>query len=291
MDHTSLTEFGEKGFLVFKRFLKKQDLNRVRRDAQQVFISQMIHKGLLERGTVSERDVEAAMYKFFAVHQEEFLNCGKQVQYLLSLHRIGVHPSIERKLYELGLCFPNISTRPLLSISSRHVSKKDSYWLSPPHQDWRSMQGSLDSVVVWLPLVDVDASLGALKVVPGSHKRGLLATELVDDFGIVSQFRDEEFVSVEMEMGDALFFSSFLVHRSGTNVTESIRWSAHFRYNNMEEASFVKRGYPHAYRYVVAQELLTPDFIPDQTCLSEFWTRKANPALDQRPSAHLNTAN
>ena len=47
--------------------------------------------------------------------------------------------------------------------------------------------------------------------------------------------------------GDLLAFSAFLVHRSGTNSTESIRWSCHFRYNDLAEATFVERGYPHAY--------------------------------------------
>ena len=75
------------------------------------------------------------------------------------------------------------------------------------------MQGSLDSVVVWTPLVDVDLSLGAIQAAPGSHRCGLLAEDYTDDFGIVTQFSDEDFVSVEMRKGGALFFSAFLKGR------------------------------------------------------------------------------
>ena len=63
-----------------------------------------------------------------------------------------------------------------------------------------------------------------------------------------------------MEQGDVIFFSSFLIHRSGTNETEHIRWSTHFRYNDLDEKSFVERGYPHAYIYKPVDEYLTPYF-------------------------------
>ena len=122
------------------------------------------------------------------------------------------------------------------------------------------MQGSLNSVVVWIPLHDIDRSLGALEVVPESHRLGLLTTEVVERFGKVDQFADTDFQSIEVEQGDLLVFSSFLVHRSGTNSTDSIRWSCHFRYNDLADATFIERGYPHAYVYHPVDELLTPGF-------------------------------
>ena len=133
------------------------------------------------------------------------------------------------------------------------------------------MQGSLDSIVVWVPLVDVDASLGALEVVPGSHKLGLLTTEVVNSFGKVDQFTDDQFISVKVTRGDVLFFSTFLVHRSGVNTTESIRWSCHFRYNNLAEKTFIERGYPHPYIYKPQDELITPNF-PQTGSVAELFT-------------------
>lgn len=54
--------------------------------------------------------------------------------------------------------------------------------------------------------------------------------------------------------------SSFLLHRSGINSTPSIRWSCHFRYNNLAESTFVQRGYPHSFLSKPSEQLLTPDF-------------------------------
>jgi phytanoyl-CoA hydroxylase len=113
---------------------------------------------------------------------------------------------------------------------------------------------------VWMPLHDIDRSLGALEVVPESHRLGLVSTEVVDRFGKVDRFTDADFKPVEVEQGDLLAFSSFLVHRSGTNSTESIRWSCHFRYNDLAEPTFIERGYPHAYVYHPVDDLLTPGF-------------------------------
>src|SRR4030095_3525578 len=108
------------------------------------------------------------------------------------------------------------------------------------------MQGSLDAIVLWVPLTDIDRALGALEVIPGSHTMGLLDSEMSDGYGHIKTSTNlPEPVAGAVEGGDALSFSAFLVHQSGTSVTDAIRWSCHFRYNNLREATFVERGFPH----------------------------------------------
>lgn len=134
------------------------------------------------------------------------------------------------------------------------------------------MQGSLDAVVVWVPLVDLDDRLGPLEVIPHSHRWGLLDSEMSDGYGRLDGSLDESgFLPVQAKLGDALFFSSLLVHRSGTNVTDSIRWSCHFRYNNLAEPTFVQRGFPHPYLYRPQEELITDGF-PTPAALSELFS-------------------
>lgn len=127
------------------------------------------------------------------------------------------------------------------------------------------MQGSLDSVVVWLPLIDIGRDLGALEILPGSHKSGLLSADLIDGYGHITEAAAEridpdDLVSVEVKRGDALFFSTFLLHQSGREIGDAIRWSCHFRYNNLAEPTFVERGYPHPYIYRPAEPLITEGF-------------------------------
>ena len=188
---------------------------------------------------------DAAMVRLFDHDLATFTNCGKQAQHLISLHRLSLDQRLLDMLGQLGLQFPNISTRPLLYFNAERLAKKEVYWRLDVHQDWRSMQGSLDAIVVWLPLIDIDVKLGALEVVPGSHKRGLLEAEMLDGYGHLREGIDPgAFLPIEVQRGDALFFSSLLLHRSGTNVTRSIRWSCHFRYNNLAEETFIERGFP-----------------------------------------------
>ncbi len=79
-----------------------------------------------------------------------------------------------------------------------------------------------------------------------------------------------EAVPVEVEGGDALFFSAFLVHQSGTSITDAIRWSCHFRYNNLREPTFVDRGFPHPYIYKPQEELITKNFPPRAQVVETF---------------------
>jgi phytanoyl-CoA hydroxylase len=201
------------------------------------------------------------MAAFFERDLSAFTNCGKHAQHLISLHALSLDPRIVAVLHDLGLASPSISTRPVLYFNSPRLARREVYWRLSLHQDWRSMQGSLDAVVVWIPLVDIDLALGALQVIPGSHRWGLLEAEMVDGYGHVKEEVDRSGLrSLEVRAGDALFFSAFLVHQSGTNTTESIRWSCHFRYNNLREPTFVERGFPHPYVYRPEEPLITAGF-------------------------------
>ena len=271
MTELDIKQFKTNGFVLAPGFFRREEVERVRNDAKNVFLAQLLRHGILTGSNPTETEFEVALFEYFERDLQEFMNCGKQIQHLVSLHRLSLDQRIEQVLREtLGLKVPNISTRPVLYFNSRLLAKEEVYWRVFPHQDWRSMQGSLDSIVVWVPLADVDVKLGALEVVPGSHKLGLMTSEVVNSFGKVDRFNDNDFVSVEATQGDVLFFSSFLVHRSGVNVTDSIRWSCHFRYNNLAEQTFIERGYPHAYIYKPQEELITAGF-PSEELLGNFF--------------------
>jgi hypothetical protein len=256
-----LNTYRENGFILMKGFLPLETIERVYSEAKEVFVLQMRRLGLVASRMPSEDEFDAGMFKLFELDLPTFTNCGKQAQHLISLHRLSLDEHIVSALRELGLAFPNISTRPLLYFNAKRLAKKEVYWRLGIHQDWRSMQGSLDSVVVWLPLIDIDKKLGALEVYPGSHKWGLLEADMVDGYGhLRSRLDKAKLVSMEVQRGDVLFFSSLLVHQSGTNVSPSIRWSCHFRYNNLLDPTFIERGFPHPYIYKPQENLITPGF-------------------------------
>ena len=258
--------FNENGFLLKKNFFDAHQVTTIRANAQKLFKNQFINVGLVSKAVaeeLSEEQFNLVFFDFFEKYPERVITTGKHVQHMIDLHRLSLDKKIEDYLKMLGLNFPNVCTRPMLFFNAKKLAKKQVYWKTDPHQDWRSMQGSLNATVVWLPLMDIDVSLGALEVVPKSHLLGLNTTDFQDGFGTIPEAEAEKHTweSVEVQAGDVLFFSAMLFHRSGNNSTENgIRWSCHFRYNDMTEQKFIDRGYPHPYVYYPDPKLITPDF-------------------------------
>jgi phytanoyl-CoA hydroxylase len=265
-------EYRKSGFVLCRGFFTTDEVAQIQDDAMRIFAVQMTRLGIVSSPEVRGLEFEEGMFKLFESDLSRFTNCGKQAQHLISLHRLSLDPRLVQALNELGLDFANISTRPLLYFNHPRLAKKEVYWRLGLHQDWRSMQGSLDSCVVWVALTEIGRDLGALEIIPGSHLAGLADAEMTDGYGLIdaSSVDESSLVAVEVERGDALFFSSFLLHRSGTNVTDSIRWSCHFRYNNLSEKTFVARGFPHPYLYQPQAELITEGFPTRQQVEASF---------------------
>jgi phytanoyl-CoA hydroxylase len=277
-----LDAYRENGVILLKGFFSEREIEAIHADAKHVFGLQLVERGILHTEDVSDEEFAEGMFELFARDVTAITNCGKQAQHLISLHRLSLDGRVLEVLRALGLDFPIISTRPVLYFNSPRLATKEVYWKVPLHQDWRSMQGSLDSVFVWVPLVDIDRALGALEVIPGSHRRGLLPAEVVDSFGEVRKTEVEagSLAAVEVKRGDAFFCSTFLLHQSGTNVTRSVRWSCHFRYNNLYERTFIERGFPHPYVYAPQDSLITPGFPSADAVAAVF--AKTDPDEDAR---------
>ena len=134
--------YRENGYVLLPQLFERQEVETVRTEAKQIFIAQMIRYGIVSKSGLSEADFEAGMYRLFEKDLQGFTNCGKQAQHLISLHRLSLDDRIVRIIQQLGMEFPNISTRPLLYFNSPKLAKKEVYWRLSAHQDWRSMQPS-----------------------------------------------------------------------------------------------------------------------------------------------------
>ena len=107
MTEINASEYREKGYLLLKQCFPKEGVERVRKDAKHVFLSQMKKHGIIESTDLTERDFEASLYEYFKRHLEEYTNCAKQTQHLFSLHKMSLDVRVEHVLKQLGLSFPN----------------------------------------------------------------------------------------------------------------------------------------------------------------------------------------
>ena len=234
-------ELEENGFIVLRNFFTSDYIENVRMRAENIFQIQFDRFGY-------DGEFQDSMIRLFNEHESVFINCGKIIQTgLIELYQLAINDSLLNSLKELGLGFPNLCTRPVLFFNHPKLAKEEHYYKTPPHQDWQSMQSSSDSLVVWVPLVDVNVDNGTLLIWPKTHKLGPLPFKSIGGFASVDV--DNQFIQENFSMGDIVIFSTLLVHASGDILNDTIRWSCHFRYTNMLDEDFIQNGFPNPYIY------------------------------------------
>ncbi|HXA41122.1 MAG TPA: phytanoyl-CoA dioxygenase family protein [Phenylobacterium sp.] len=250
------------GYVVARGVLDPAALEAINAEMGELFALQLRRLGLpVDRGP-SREAWQANAARLLAVDVETYINTARMTQMLPSAHRLMAGDAILALVRDLGIGFPVVSTRLSNHIMSEALRIPGGYHKSPPHQDWRSMQGSLDSVVLWAPTTPVSEASHPLQVVPRSHLMGLLDTVEHIMTPTVSDPRitEDSYLSLPMQPGDVVAFSSFLVHRTGEAGDGLVRIAFSTRYNNAEEPTYVEHGYPTPYKYSYRTDLMVPDF-------------------------------
>jgi ectoine hydroxylase-related dioxygenase (phytanoyl-CoA dioxygenase family) len=199
-------------------------------------------QGLLESKDFSE--IEAIILEVMTQHYPcKSIHSKELADYL------RVHPDTVTKIYDtlqsheslinLGksnvitnvvrsfISNPAIYLKIVLRIDTPFESRELAYW----HQDDYYVKGNETELTVWIPLQDTSVPQGCLSVMPGTHKLGRLKHSYASGKKNIPQgIYDREVRLVEMVQGDALFFSSLLVHSSNFNFSENIRYSIQIRY-------------------------------------------------------------
>lgn len=131
---------------------------------------------------------------------------------------------------------------------------------TPPHQDFRLIQGTVRAMTMWVPLGDCPASLGGLRMLSGSHAQGLvrsrtargpggLAVDVAED--------DPAWCTTDYAAGDVVVFTSLTVHGALRNNQDVLRFSADFRYQPLDEPVVAGSLGPHFAPEVPAWPVLT----------------------------------
>jgi ectoine hydroxylase-related dioxygenase (phytanoyl-CoA dioxygenase family) len=107
---------------------------------------------------------------------------------------------------------------------------------TPPHQDYPNNQGTTKLTASWIPLGDCRREDGALAVLEGSNRAGLLPLQFHLGPGNRGSILNEDvlklrWVSTDYKVGDILLFPSLTVHSALHNKhPHSMRLSVDFRY-------------------------------------------------------------
>lgn len=118
-----------------------------------------------------------------------------------------------------------------------HLKNNVKLSTTPWHQDngvVTEEADATDMITVWFPLWDAPISSGPLKVVPFSHKGGLVTHCPSTSVGVAipDKLLDEmPNLALPMKRGDALFMHKLTCHASLPNMSKNIRWSFDLRYH------------------------------------------------------------
>lgn len=253
--HTLASTFADNGYLFFRNLLNKKRVEAVRDSIIDV---------LKEHGFVNKDANADPIWSGKWPETNEFSPDGvvtKTVVNLGVLETLSVAPelieALERVLSGAIFCWADNKGRLRLMLSgekSMQVADGPKFsFTTPPHQDYYFFR-PVDFCTVWIPLMDIDASIGGLAIERGSHKEGLhevwwkgkdylgvaenpeQARVWREEGGIVVAGRtkpknaDRVWLRSDYQLGDVLIFHPLMMHTGVANTSDRVRISTDFRY-------------------------------------------------------------
>ena len=133
---------------------------------------------------------------------------------------------------------------------------KDRYWKARLHQDYTSQLGSPNGLVVYTSLRKVTKKLGPVVLYKNSHKHGVFKTSIdmkkvkkkitYDPYYVnISKklFKKFKIKYLNLDETDIGIFHFLLLHESGFNASEKIRWSLIHRIFDFSHKQSIEQNY------------------------------------------------
>lgn len=256
------------GYVIVRDLLSTDVLCHVFHEMDIIVVQQLNRLGHAVKATHQLDEIHQHMRMLYAADLTIYLQSLKLWAKLFSLQALVMHEAIVTITQCLGIALPVFQTTPVIHIMANDLKITGGYHGVGVHQDWPALQSGLDTVTVWFPFMDVDRNNFPVELIPGSHKQGLFPGVISEHIYEVDQstYRNEDFVPMEVNMGDVLFMSNFTLHRSGLQGDSRLRIACSSRYENASEKTFIERAYPSAQKRVIQRELFQPNF-PDKALL------------------------
>ena len=246
-------QFNEAGFYIAKNLLDQKSICKTNESVKQHFDNQ-----LMLLGSKLPKDIFDSMKLLHHLDIERYKKTVGSLWRKMSIYNLLHHANIQQFVDEnFGIKDIVISGGQVLHVQSESLRIPGGYFGLPAHQDFPSVNGSLDGFVVWVALQNVDKDRYPMEIIPYSHTKGIFPTfknehsvmEISHDCYVESDFKP-----VLCDVGDVVFMSNFLVHRSSQQGDGGLKLACSTRYCNADEPSFINRCYPSAYIRTVDRE-------------------------------------
>lgn len=271
-----LRKYNEQGFYIAKSALDKSKINQIIKKTNNIFKQQLELLNIKFSDGCDVQSLTLNMQLLFNANIDKYLQVVSSLSRMSIFTELFLMDEVKNVIKSLKVedCF---ISRPIIHIMSESLKVPGGYYGFSAHQDFSSIQTSLDCIIAWIPLVDVDKNLYPLELIPKSHRLGLLnGKEVRTSYYEIDKhlYKEEDFIPIEVNVGDIVLMSVFTVHRTGLiGRKDDVRLATSFRFDNMNEKSFIERCYPAAYKTVPETKILKKGF-PSQDQIDEIFSRK-----------------
>ena len=239
--HDDIASYDKDGYLIIRGFFADlEPLARVKAEITQL--------GKVFDGNF-EMTATAPIFEMSKVKRSS-LYCG--LRYLPSLTMLASSDLLTGVSRQLGLSMPAI----MRSYNIRMDMPNEEQFLFQWHQDISYLLGSFNSLTYWLPLGKADAHHGSVALMARSHRDGLAPVRCTRDnepsSTEVMSPRDLNLLEkptvggevIDVQLGDLVVFSQFLLHKSTPNHSDKTRWTIQIRHSDFREPEFAAAGFP-----------------------------------------------
>jgi len=261
LNDSQLEEFNNNGFLLVKGIIPQNPRNNLLKCFKILFNKYANQSNQVAHDNDSwlSSDLNEKLIGMRRSHPKQFGALYDSLKLSISIHTMFCEKQIIDIVTSLlqeepeGLC----SSGHMLRLDPPYDTRNALDW----HQDsayYMQNKNGANGLVCWVPLVPVSSENGSIRFCPGSHNAGKINTQGVKfDSTTSEQFKvSEEFIErygtkdFIAKPGDAGFFNMDIIHRSGENRSDTIRFAAACRYHRMLADDFTTgelQYIPHYY--------------------------------------------
>ena len=215
----------EQGYLFVRGLLPEESLWRLR----QVILSEAAERGWLDPEAPLLDGIARAGMSTPAHDDPRFTDLQVAVHLLPAFEEVRSHPALLRVLQ-------NLFDGPVQTHCGDvcRMAFPDSFsQTTPPHQDQFFLKSEAETWTAWIPVGDCPRDLGALRVIPASHKAGLM-THGPGSAGTIVE-GETPWATADFACGDVLLFQYLTVHAARANLDpRRVRVSVDCRYRRLQ---------------------------------------------------------
>jgi len=258
--YKNIKRYNEDGFIVLKDFIDVSNTTDI------------LHNLSTMLPIISPNEqLKDCLKKVKSENEQQYISILRAFSRSLSLFQIFGNENIIGFLSHLGLGQLSIPTQPVLHMACKDLVIDGGYFGLEAHQDWPSIVGSLNSVIVWIPLTTVGEKDHPMQVVPGSHLTGVISGS-IEANGLFIDIPNNKFVDLICDPGDVVIMSTFCVHRTKA-IGDGFRIAASMRFNDLDEEDFRAHGFPCAYSRSVDRSLFKK-YLPETNKLRRIFSNE-----------------